>query len=579
MIARDLVALRAYEKNLDLYSNAYFSWYDRVEYYNDADKEKIYTAPVEDGRVVIDDLTEGYYTFYGVNESGEKSRALELYFEKNDSLAAFVSSLDDDAQVIFSKHMDKINFSGLVISLYKVLCETEDEYEYSILKDALYKSIEQNNNEQLLLNRKSDGFRIYLSDKHLLTAVSTDETEFTSDMYIKIEDIGKNSPNELIVKITEPTFSKRLPDGLYRLGFYQKNRLVYEYYFYANSADDYERYESILASLEEKKARNLSSVSNLPSDWVYSSLEEEKILVNLCGFNDESALFARPHLKYLDGLIEITLKEDILDYLKMATMHRYYLCVVEEEDLFNKRITPIRIEITGDSLIFNPWKYMFKEAPYYFYLTDENDIRISEVTYLDLSIEQEADEDIKDYNNNFQRASWGRFTKNLYDIVADEKPELWPTIKNTIDAALLAEEIGYTRPIDSILDKVLEIWNERYGNICWIIFYLYLCEHKYYMRKDRQFMKHQHRSDYYKTHVIPAGDYIFSVIRINKDKIKREYLYDPSNAQSIRFDKDEYIIFYCINPDDYSVSDFGFYNNTPYGTSFRYNSLEVEKVE
>ena len=529
--------------------------------------------------MVIDDLTEGYYTFYGVNESGEKSRALELYFEKNDSLAAFVSSLDDDAQVIFSKHMDKINFSGLVISLYKVLCETEDEYEYSILKDALYKSIEQNNNEQLLLNRKSDGFRIYLSDKHLLTAVSTDETEFTSDMYIKIEDIGKNSPNELIVKITEPTFSKRLPDGLYRLGFYQKNRLVYEYYFYANSADDYERYESILASLEEKKARNLSSVSNLPSDWVYSSLEEEKILVNLCGFNDESALFAKPHLQYLDGLIEITLKEDILDYLKTATMHRYYLCAVKEEDIYNKKITPIRIEITGDGLIFNPWKYMFKEAPYYFYLADENNIRISEVTYLDLSIEQEADEDIKDYNNNFQRASWGRFTKNLYDIVADEKPELWPTIKNTIDAALLAEEIGYTRPIDSILDKVLEIWNERYGNICWIIFYLYLCEHKYYMRKDRQFMKHQHRSDYYKTHVIPAGDYVFSVIRINKDKIDRKFFYDPSNAQSIRFDKDEYIIFYCINPDDYSVSDFGFYNNTPYGTSFRYNSLEVEKVE
>ena len=118
MIARDLVALRAYDKTIELYYNAYSFWYDRIEYYNDADKEKIYTAPVEDGRVVIDDLTEGYYTFYGVNESGEKSRALELYFEKNDSLAAFVSSLDDDAQVIFSKHMDNINFSGLVISLY-----------------------------------------------------------------------------------------------------------------------------------------------------------------------------------------------------------------------------------------------------------------------------------------------------------------------------------------------------------------------------------------------------------------------------------------------------------------------------
>lgn len=579
MIARDLVALRAYDKTIELYSNAYSFWYDRIEYYNDADKEKIYTAPVEDGRVVIDDLTEGYYTFYGVNESGEKSRALELYFEKKDSLAAFLSSLDDDAKLIFSKYMDKIDSSSFELSLYRVLCEAEDEYEYSILKEVLYKAIDQYNNEQLLLNRQTDAFRIYISHSHLLVAVGNNDTEFISDMYLKLENVGIGSLNELIVKITEPTFSKRLPDGLYRLGFYQKDRLIYEYYFYANSADGYERYESILASLEEKKARNLSSISNLPSDWVYSSLEEEKVLVNLCGFNDESALFARPHLQYLDGLIEITLKEDILDYLKTVTMHRYYLCAVKEEDIYNKKITPIRIEITGDGLIFNPWKYMFKEAPYYFYLADENNIRISEVSYLDLSIEQKADEDIKDYNNSFQRASWGRFTKNLYDIVAEEKPELWPTIKNTIDAALLAEEIGYTKPIDSILDKVLEIWNERYGNICWVILYLYLCEHKYYMRKDRRFMKHQHRSDYYKTHVIPAGDYILSVIRINKDKIDRKFFYDPSNAQSIRFDKDEYIIFYCINPDDYSVSDFGFYNNTTYGTSFRYNSLEVEKVE
>ena len=579
MITRDLVALKAYDTTLELYSNVYFSWFDRIEYYNDADKETIYTEVIKDSRVIINGLTEGYYTFYGVNDNGEKSRALKLYFEERDSLTSFLSSFNDAQKTVLIKYIAEMNYPNLVSAIYNLLNNTEDEYEYGILKDALYKAIEQSNNEQLILNRKLDSFRIYLSSKHILTAVSTDDAELTSDMYVKIEDVGADAPNELVVKISEPTLSRRMADGLYRLGFYQEDRLVYEFYFYANSADGYERYESILASLEEKKARSLSSISNLPSDWVYSSLEEEKVLVNLCGFNDESALFARPHLQYLDGLIEITLKEDILDYLKTATMHRYYLCAVKEEDIYNKKITPIRIEITGDGLIFNPWKYMFKEAPYYFYLADENNIRISEVSYLDLSIEQKADEDIEDYNNSFQRASWGRFTKNLYDIVAEEKPELWPTIKNTIDAALLAEEIGYTKPIDSILDKVLEIWNERYGNICWIIFYLYLCEHKYYMLKDRRFMKHQHRSDYYKTHVISAGDYILSVIRINKDKIDRKFFYDPSNAQSIRFDKDEYIIFYCINPDDYSVSDFGFYNNTTYGTSFRYNSLEVEKVE
>ena len=92
-------------------------------------------------------------------------------------------------------------------------------------------------------------------------------------------------------------------------------------------------------------------------------------------------------------------------------------------------------------------------------------------------------------------------------------------------------------------------------------------------------MKNQYRSDYYRTHIVPAGDYIFSVTRINKGEIKQEFYHDPDNTQSIRFDVDEFIIFYCINPDDYSVSDFGFYNNSPSGTSYRYNSLNVEKVE
>ena len=579
MITRDLVALKAYDTTLQLYSNVYSSWFDRIEYYNDADKEVIHTEVIKDSRAIINGLTEGYYTFYGVNDNGEKSRALKLYFEEKDNLTAFLSSFNDDQKTVLIKYIAEMNYPNLVSAIYNLVNNTEDEYEYGILKDALYKAIEQSNNEQLILNRQLDSFRIYLSSKHILTAVSTDDAEFTSDMYVKIEDVGADAPNELVVKISEPTLSRRMADGLYRLGFYQKDRLVYEFYFYANSADSYEKYEDILASLEEKKARSLSSISILPSDLVFSNLEEEKILVNLYGFNDEKALFARPSLKYIDGLIEVSLPEDALSFFHIAEMHKYFLCAVEEEELYNKKITPIRIGLAENQLIFNPWKYMFKEGPYYFFIADENDKIISETTYLDLSDEQEADEDDEDINNIFRKITWGRFTKNLYNIVDEEKPELWPTIKNTLDAAGCADDTGYRKPLKVMLEKVLETWNERFGNITWVILYLYLSEHKYFMRKNRQFMKNQYRSDYYRTHIVPAGDYIFSVTRINKGEIKQEFYYDPDNTQSIRFDVDEFIIFYCINPDDYSVSDFGFYNNTPYGTSYRYNSLNVEKVE
>ena len=163
-------------------------------------------------------------------------------------------------------------------------------------------------------------------------------------------------------------------------------------------------------------------------------------------------------------------------------------------------------------------------------------------------------------------------------MISQEKVNLWPTVKNTLDSCLLSEDVGYIKPIDNMITKILETWNDKYGNIVWIIYYLYLCEYKNYTNQDRKFMKEQYRSDYYSIHQIPKGNYILCIIRIKDNEITRDYIYNPTESSNFRYDTSDYIIFYCINPEDYKISDFGFYNNTEYRTSFKYNSLIVEKV-
>ena len=61
---------------------------------------------------------------------------------------------------------------------------------------------------------------------------------------------------------------------------------------------------------------------------------------------------------------------------------------------------------------------------------------------------------------------------------------------------------------------------------------------------------------------LPKGNYILCIIRIKYNEITRDYIYNPTESSNFRYDTSDYIIFYCINPEDYKISDFGFYNNT-----------------
>lgn len=583
MLKRDLVALRTYDRNLVLYSNLYNDWYDIIVYYNDSDKGDIKTIRLEDRLVTIPDLGDGSYTFYAFNENNSVSSKLCVSLEEKDLRARLSSILSDEYLEILLKHESELDSSNLIYSVYTLLESLEDEDERELVNKALYSLIKYHNGYQIYLNRWTDDFRILVSHDHILAATSNHEKEFLNKMIVKIEKLGPTNKTIILEKVEESTYTRKLNQGLYLVSFFQEDNLINEFYFYSNPDDSDKKYSDIIKELVEKSELVVSSMSNLPSDWSFNSEEEKTALVNLFADNCPKAMFARPKLEYIDGMISVTISEDMYSFINTVSMHKYYLCIISEDDIYNKNASPLRIEIKDRYFEFVPWIYFILPEAYYFYIADENSNRISETTYLYLdkdgwSDEEDGTEDEIDYNNRFREATWNRYVKNLYDIVSQEKANLWPTVKNTLDACLLGSDIGYTKPLDSMITKVLETWNDKFGNIAWIIYYLFLCEYKNYMSQDRKFMREQYRSDYYKIHQIPKGDYILCVIWIKDNEVTRDYIYNPSDSMNFRYDTSDYIIFYCINPENYKISDFGYYNNTEYGTSFKYNSLNVEKV-
>ena len=582
MLKRDLVALRTYDKNLVLYSNLYNDWYDIIVYYNNSDKDSVKTIRLKDRLVTIPDLEDGSYTLYAFNEDNSVSSKLCLNLEEKDLRAQLYSSLSDECLEVLLKYEAELNSSNLIYSIYTLLESIEDD-ERELVNKALYSLVKYHNDYQIYLNQWTDDFRILVSHDHILVATSNDEKEFTNKMVVKIEKLGATNKAIVLEKVEENTYTRKLDRGLYLVSFFQEDNLINEFYFYSNPDDSNKKYSDIIKELTKKSALTISSMSNLPSDWEFNSEEEKAALVNLFADNYSKAMFPRPKLEYIDGIISVTLPEDMYSFINTATMHKYYLCVISEDDIYDKKASPLKLEIKERCFEFVPWSYFILPEAYYFYIADENSNRISETTYLNLardswSDEEDNAEDATDYNNRFQEATWNRYVKNLYDVVSQEKANLWPTVKNTLNACLISEDVGYTKPIDNMITKVLETWNYKYGNIVWIIYYLYLCEYKNYTNQNRKFMKEQYRSDYYLIHQIPKGNYILVVIRIKDNEVTRDYIYNPTESMNFRYDTSDYIIFYCINPEDYKISDFGFYNNTEYGTSFKYNSLIVEKV-
>ena len=583
MLKRDLVVLRTYDKNLVLYSNLFSDWYDLIAYYKDSNKEDIKTIRIKDREIIIPDLEDGEYTFYAINEDNGVSSKLHVNLEEKDLCAQLSSSLSDEYLEVLLKYEAELDSSSIIYSVYALLDSIEDEDERELVNKALYSLVKYHNDYQIYLNQWTDDFRILVSHDHILVATSNDEKEFTNKMVVKIEKLGATNKAIVLEKVEENTYTRKLDRGLYLVSFFQEDSLINEFYFYSNPDDSNKKYSDIIKELTKKSALTMSSISNLPSDWEFNSEEEKTALVNLFADNYTKALFSRPKLEYIDGMISVILPEDICSFINTTTMHKYYLCGISEDDIYSKNASPLKIEIRERCFEFVPWNYFILPEAYYFYIADENSNRISETTYLNLARDSWSDEegnaeDAIDYNNRFQEATWNRYVKNLYDIVSQEKANLWPTVKNTLDSCLLSEDVGYIKPIYNMIAKVLETWNDKFGNVVWIIYYLYLCEYKNYTNQDRKFMKEQYRSDYYSIHQIPKGNYILCIIRIKDNEITRDYIYNPTESSNFRYDTSDYIIFYCINPEDYKISDFGFYNNTEYGTSFKYNSLIVEKV-
>lgn len=590
MLNHDLVLIHQFDDALELYSNAYYYGYKYIAYYKEPYNELITKVEIDDAEYYIEGLQEGVYYFYCMDEYDNKTNPVKVKIYGKSTEDYLLDQLDEEYnQYMVSILEEDLSRKDLIPSIYKkyitLLEEDPDDDNIRYLKSSLETLIEHFNNIQTHMNVYTDDFRIYISKEHVLMAVSNNDEYFTDNCSIII---NKFENDDWIFKrkskIVSEQYITRLEEGLYKLEFYKEDCLMRAFYFYSDNLDiSNEKYREILEELKIIANKKISAISNLPSDWEFESEKEEAALVNLYSITDDCVLFERPIIRYINGMLRIRLT-DIYPFISVASdIHEYFVYAVTEKEIYKPFTSAIMIRIKSDNFEVDPWEYFFKEEPYYFYVADENNKRISRVTYEDLSETIYYNEDFDrlneyiDYNNSYQRAMWNQYVNNLHSVIYENmKEEIWPAAKKALDSILSHDNIAYNSPKSLLLKQVLDTWNEKYGTLIWMIYYIFMCDYRYYTKMNRQFMKYQSRIDGYRLHEIPCGDYILHILRIKDDKVEHEWRYDTNNTQSFRIDSADYILFWCINPDDYSVSDFGYYNNTKYGTNYKYNSLEIE---
>lgn len=589
-----IFVVRQYENTVELYCNGYYYGYNILEYFSIDGPEFVHTVRLDDGNplVVINELEAGRYNFACYDEEynlgGEveifvTGESLEKYIDKN--LPAKSKKLILDNKKLFAGE----TFLTDLFNFYQSNNLTNDDYKN--IKEAIDAVINNHNNLNQYMNSISSdtNTQITVSKTNTLIIASNDY-DYTEDCEIEIfkAELDKNyaATKEVFWKhyslneFGSIEFKAQLPKGLYKINILKDADLIRRYYFLADDEqDNYEKFNEILADLEHKEESRLSSMSTLPSYFESNDIREMEVLTALETTNNKRAIFERPKLTYLDGLVEADM-HNIFPFIEAIPEHEFYLCGLNEEEIYQKQAKSIKIKISAAEMIFDPWEYFFKTKPYYFYVADENNVKISRTTYLDLTNVIYSDDEVinVDYNENYQKIHWQQYLKKLHTLIAEHHSDIWNTTRTTLNDYILTENYAYNDITTWLLDRVMKNWNERFASMSWIIYFANLCKYNNYTHMDRNFMKEQLFKPLYRSHIIPGGEYILAITRyyINKPA-ETQYITSNNRAIEFRIDEADYTVFKCIDiNNNYKISDFGLYCNTAYDKiDYKFNSLEV----
>lgn len=577
---------RIYEDKVDLISDAFLNGFTVINYYKTDDQENIHSREIGYSfNITLNQLMSGDYIIYFSN-SEEQSEEILFKFTNKSKTEYFNSlfEMSEKEQIIFRN----LKTDFYIEELYKAYIDNKNEEYTETYQSMLNKLIDDYNNYNKYKNLVPYNLDIRFSNNHVLdidfsrcfdviknynqALISGSSVYYDVDHRYPDKDFGYFMTYTDIKKEHEYL---DLEEGLYKFFIINDYIPCLAFYVLIPSIEEKEnRFQTLLENKQRKEKLKIDSRAILESEYDFESEEEKEIVMNIEALIDKRALFSKPNLVLNNKTITFD-ASNLLKFNALISPNCLYLYGVESDLIYNSNAVPHKIKINNeDSIIrFNIDENYFNKERYYFYVGDSSGRKLSRITTLDLS---NNSSNTVDYNEKYEHLILNTYIKNLYSTCGKHKK--WGEVKASLDRFNNQNDIAFVNLFDYLYQDILPRLNWPYDKVEELVYNIELTKFKDYTHKNRNFMKSQLYKALYNTHVIPTGNYILEIKRINKNgqDIQVSYVCEPDKAIEIRVDQDQFIILRAISLSDFSVSDFAMYNNTGYGIKHFYNSLEVE---
>jgi len=567
MDTTNTIILYQIEDTVSFYFNSYKLGYHTLVLFNVmyGKKEIILTKP----NMILSGLPAGHYYFYCKNDEGKESGDIQVDINLSTQKEYLDNILiaNDIHKSPYTDIIHSLDNESYIVDLYKLYKNAESNKEqYETLLTIL---VNDYNARQEKLNLFVHPLFTFNKNKNIITSFYNLPYTFyvyrynqLTDQWILEQNLNKYETNifELSGKSSE----------LYRISVLSDFYLIREYYLYEPSKTLSETIleRQILSNkiIHEKTEELLKSETNINND-----LDQYKLAAAILDFDITKPILRRPIVEIeSDTVVEIT----IPDYELVITSGKpiYLTSLATTEILSGSQ--PYKVQVTAGQMKMSPTDFILNsDMEYIFYLTDEQNKKLSQVTLISFNEEYP----IEEYANTYRKIQLDRYQRKLYKVFQQYSPQNWNTIALILDKYFLGSEKNIS--FSEFVIQQLTCLDPNQYDIGFMIQLVLLCDLQHFTDIDVNFVKKQVYAVPYKMHIFPRSDtnYVICSVRISNDEILYQYYRSGNDGTEIRIDQGDIVILQAIDLTTWKKSSIAFYNNKYPGTPYFYfPELEVE---
>lgn len=276
-------------------------------------------------------------------------------------------------------------------------------------------------------------------------------------------------------KFDSQTIKRKLSTGLYDIDVKntEDGSIIYPYMYISFGYDDSnEKYNNEKTNLENKNSSLIDSNFILSSDDNFEDLEEKNILMNLASCKAYgNPILPLPKLSIsTDKILSISSEENILLDSNFICLRKIHICFAEEDTLYNKNVNYRKLYLSysyiDNTITISPYfdrnfeaeintNFLnFNNEKYYYWIADDNEIRLSNIGVIDFSLEDE-----KDYNEIYAKLIWKQILK-IFPKVMNTSTTEYAFLRSVIDSIDI-DNLAYINMLNLLEQKITNACEDK----------------------------------------------------------------------------------------------------------------------